>query len=275
MLANCAILRSPGKSIVNGLSQEHQHEKPNYERAIDQHRHYKEAMHNMGIFPLVCDSKEEFPDSCFVEDTHLILPEVTVRLNPGTPSRAQEGESLFHVLPQDRPFKRIPEDCKIDGGDILVSEKRIYIGLSTRTQQKAITTLKSIVHEYGYQVVEVNVPEGLHLKSGMTLVKKNVFIVQKPFYEVLKSLHEQLGDTAEHQYFIVPPEENFAANVLAVNEKIMIPTNCPKTKEFILKFYSKEHILEVDTSEFRKVDGALTCLSIPFQTDLLRYKNGI
>lgn len=263
MQFNCAILRTPSSSIINGLSQHKQQEKPQYSVALEQHTKYKETIEKIGLFPIVCEAKEEFPDSCFVEDTHLILPEVAIRLNPGAPSRSQEPDSLFEALPRDRPFKRIPEEFKIDGGDILVCKKRIYIGLSERTQQRAISALNSLVLEHGYQVVSVPVPEGLHLKSGMTLINENTFILQKPFKEILEHIHAQLGDTNK-RYFVVPEEEDFAANVLALNDSIIIPTKCPKTKEFVLQFYPVDKVHEVDTSEFRKVDGALTCLSIPF-----------
>ena len=263
MFFNRAVLRQPGEEIINGLSQNPQHEKPNFKLALAQHVHYAETLRKIGLLPLIHLANKEFPDGCFTEDTHLILNEVVIRLNPGTPSRSKEPDSLQRSLPKDRPYERIPNDFTIDGGDILVCNKRIYVGLSSRTQPQAITALEKIVTKYQYQVLSVPVPEGLHLKTGMTAVNPDTFLVQKPFLEILKSLHAELNE--EKNYFIVPPEEEFAANVLPLNDAIIIPPNCPKTKAFLLNYFSEDKINEVDTSEFRKVDGALTCLSIPYR----------
>lgn len=259
MQFNFAILRAPSESIVNGLSQHQSDEKPNYKKALFQHKKYSETLEKLGLKTCICDAKEEFSDGCFVEDTHLVLPEVTMRLNPGAPSRAQEPESLSEFFPRDRSYRCIPSDLKIDGGDILVSGKKIYVGLSNRTQKSSADFLRMELKKYNYDVISVPVPEGLHLKSGVTLVCSNIFVIQKPFESILKEIFEY------KTYFVVPENEDFAANVLPLNGEIIIPTQCPKTKEFILQYYPEDKIHQVDTTEFRKVDGALTCLSIPMK----------
>lgn len=262
MSFNRAILRKPGPSIVNGLSQ-HSTEKPDFKNAIAQHSTYAQTLNKLGLFTLVNPAIEEFPDGCFTEDTHLILPEVSIRLNPGAPSRANEPDSLYPSLPTDRPLKAIPATHTIDGGDILVNNRHILVGLSTRTMPSAVIELKKITDSYQYEVIPLQVPDGLHLKSGMTCIKQDVFIIQSSFESVLKELEQTLNRSLTS--FTVPPEEDFAANVLPLNNGIMIPPGCPKTREFISQFYADENIHEVDTSEFRKIDGALTCLSIPYK----------
>lgn len=262
MLFNHAILRKPGAEIIDGLSQHATCDKPNYQNALQQHQVYAQTLEKMGVKPIICAAESAFPDGCFTEDTHLILPEIVIRLNPGAPSRAAEPDSLSNALPKDRPLQCIPKDCNIDGGDILVSERVVYVGLSERTQMTAIHALQEILKPYNYTVLAVAVPEGLHLKSGMTCIPSDIFIIQASFKVVIEQINKAL-DTNK-KYFVVPATENDAANVLPINNAIMMPVNCPQTKAFIAEHYALDKIYEVDTSEFRKVDGALTCLSIPY-----------
>lgn len=266
-----AILRAPGENIIDALTQEKPREPINFKTALEQHNNYAKALQTLGVTPIIKKAHPQFPDGCFTEDTHLVLPEVIIVLNPGAVSRAKEHETLRDALPTDRPLRYISRGLTMDGGDILVANKRIYVGLSTRTHHFAVEQLKEIVLHYGYNVFPLRVPLGLHLKSGMTCIKDKIsgnpiFIIQKDFEVLMKELRNE--DTHKNEwleYFVVPEAEKFAANLLPINEGIIIPKNCPTTKNFLLKHYPAEKIIEVDTSEFRKVDGALTCLSIPYK----------
>jgi dimethylargininase len=258
---NHALLRKPGKNFIHALAQDPHHAKPDYAKALDEFTHYAQTLEVMGLNLTICEADDRFPDGNFVEDTHLILRNVVLELNPGAPSRAGEPMSLAPFLPTTITKHILSKKYTIDGGDILEDGNNLYIGLSKRTQQAAIDELTSIVTPLGYQVHALPVPEGLHLKSGMTCLLPGHFIIQATFEPIV----QQLKKTNTHiDYFIVPPEEYFAANVLPVNNKIMIPAGCPTTKAYIAKFYPSEAIYEVDTIEARKVDGALTCSSLLF-----------
>lgn len=261
--AHCAFLRRPAESIVNGISQDPSRQKPDPTQFMQQYGHYVDALKSMGLSINICDADEKFPDGNFVEDTHLILDadgeKVMIELNPGAQSRAGEPISLREFLPSHVIKHVLDKQFTIDGGDILEDRKTLYVGLSARTQQGAIDNLSQIAEQYGYRVRALSVPEGLHLKSGMTCMLPGHFIIQASFEKILKDLQRE---DALIQYFIVPPEESYAANVLPINGKIMIPGGCPKTKEYITQFYAPENILEVDTSQARLVDGALTCSSL-------------
>lgn len=256
-----ALVRRPGKEIINALSITPT-TRPDYELALQQHDNYIQALSKAGVNAIICDADERFPDGCFTEDTHLILPEVIIRLNPGAISRRGEPESLQAYLPQDRPHHLLDQACLIDGGDIQVADKRIYVGLSSRTLAQSAMALAALVMPYGYSVVTVQVPEGLHLKSGMTCLDAHTFILQKHFEEILKKIHGSLGEKKD--YFVVPENEQEAANILPLNGFVIMPPQCDVTRKFIAQFIPAQNVLEVDTSEFRKVDGALTCLSIPW-----------
>ncbi len=255
-----AILRQPGKNFVNAIAQDPDHEKPDYEKALAEFRKYAKTLENMGVQVSICDPDEHFPDGNFVEDTHLILGDkMIIELNPGASSRAGEPMSLAPFLPTNIPRRILSKKFTIDGGDILKDGKKIYIGLSTRTQQGAIDELTDIVTPLGYQVCSIHVPQGLHLKSGMTRLLPNHFVIQAAFEPIMQ---EMQSTNSQIKYFVVPPEEYFAANVLPINGKIMIPTDCPKTKNYISTYYKPEDIYEVDTQQARLVDGALTCSSL-------------
>lgn len=255
-----AILRKPGKSFVKAIAQQEDQPKPNYKLALKEYNQYAEALKKMGVDPLICEPDENFPDGNFVEDTYFILGDkLKIELNPGTPSRAGEPMSIAPYLPDHLELRVIPKEFTIDGGDILKDCKNVYVGLSKRTQQEAIRELDKILYPLGYRIKMIEVPEGLHLKSGMTCLLHNHFVIQAAFEDILKNMQRKDPTV---KYFVVPPKEYFAANVLPINGKIMIPTECPQTKAYISKFYKPEDIFEVDTKQVRLVDGAITCSSL-------------
>ena len=261
--AHCAFLRRPAQSIVNGISQDSSRPKPDPMQFMEQYGRYVDALTRMGLSINLLDADERFPDGNFVEDTYLILEadnkRVMIELNPGAPSRAGEPISLREFLPSHMKKHILDKQFTMDGGDILEDRRTLYVGLSARIQQGVIDNLEKIAELYDYRVHALTVPEGLHLKSGMTCLLPGYFIIQASFEPILKDLQRE---DASIQYFIVPAEESYAANVLPINGKIMIPAGCPKTKEYIAQFYSPENILEVETSQARLVDGALTCSSL-------------
>jgi dimethylargininase len=262
-LCTHAILREPAKNFVNAIAQDPDHIKPDYEKAMAEYREYAKTLREIGVMTTLCPADEDFPDGNFVEDTYFVLSDkLIIELNPGASSRKDEYKTLRSFLPAKLPLYIIPKEFTIDGGDILKDKKDIYIGISTRTQQEAIDAFNEMVKEHGYRVHAVQVPEGLHLKSGMTRVTHKNFVIQQSFESILQLMKEK---DEEVKYFIVPQEEKHAANVLAVNGHIMIPDNCPKTREYIQKFYPDEKIHEISTEQVRLVDGALTCSSLLFR----------
>ena len=258
-----ALLREPGKSFINAIAQDEKHSKPDYQKARDEFLVYAKTLKNLGVTPTICPADESFPDGNFVEDPYFVLSDkLIIELNPGTASRKDEYTSLQSYLPKHLPVYKISKEFTIDGGDILKDGKNIYIGLSKRTQQNAIDAFNNIVSPHGYQVHALPVPEGLHLKSGMTRVTHKNYVIQQPFESILKTMQR---DDPTIKYFIVPKEENHAANVLAINGQIIIPDSCPETRKYIRQYYSDEKIHEVSTEQVRLVDGALTCSSLLFK----------
>jgi dimethylargininase len=240
--------------MVRGLSL-HFNGVPDFQKALDQHTHYARVLENSGVRPIICPASEQYPDGCFPEDTHLIIKEAVIRLNPGAASRKDEPDSLREFLPKDRPYLKMPLAFSIDGGDILQVEQKIFVGLSKRTQPEAVFFLRSLLQPHGYEVIDLPVAEGLHLKSGITALNETVFIALPSFSAIPRV--QAIGTL-----FSVPENEPLAANILPLNETVIIPLGCPQTRRFIEKSVPDKSIIEVDTSEFNKIDGALTCLSL-------------
>ncbi|MEO5970124.1 MAG: hypothetical protein ABIQ95_09365 [Bdellovibrionia bacterium] len=247
-------MRKPGPEMIRGLSI-HFNGVPDFQKALDQHTQYAKVLENSGVSPIICPASERYPDGCFPEDTHLIIKEAVIRLNPGAASRKDEPDSLRDFLPKDRPYLKMPMVFRIDGGDILQVGQKIFVGLSKRTQPESVLFLRSLLQPHGYEVIDLPVAEGLHLKSGLTALNETVFIALPSFNSIPKI--KALGTL-----FSVPEDEPLAANILPLNQTVIIPFGCLKTKEFIEKTAPDKTVIEVDTSEFNKVDGALTCLSL-------------
>ncbi len=240
--------------MVRGLSL-HFKGTPDFQKALLQQNQYAEALEKSGVRTVICPAHERFPDGCFPEDTHLIVKEAVIRLNPGATSRRDEPESLREFLPKDRPYLKLPGVLSIDGGDILQVGQKIFVGLSKRTQPEAVDFLRSLLMPDGYEVIDLPVAEGLHLKSGLTALSETAFVALPSFSSISKI--QAIG-----VLFTVPESEVLAANILPINQNVIIPPGCPQTRAFIEKSSPGKTVIEVDTSEFNKIDGALTCLSL-------------
>ncbi len=249
-----AIVRIPCKHIINGLTTANLG-KPDYEKAIEQHSRYIEALKECGLEVIVLKLDENHPDSTFVEDTALLTPHCAVICNPGAPSRKGEIFEMRQVL--ERYFsniEQIKDPGTIEGGDILRIGSHYYIGISERTNFTGAQQLISILNKYNLSGSTISLKQVLHLKSGVSYLEKNNLIVSGEFI-----------DKTEFQNFNlikIDKDESCAANCLWMNEKVFIAKGFPKTKTAVEKAGYKT--IELDVSEFRKIDGGLSCLSLRF-----------
>src|SRR5512132_406825 len=134
--------------------------------AREQHRQYVQLLKHLGCDVIELPAESDLPDSVFVEDTAFILPEVAVITRPGADSRKPETESIIRALTPLIKLVPLKEPATLDGGDVLVLGKRIYIGLSTRSNQEAIDQLNELLGDYGYSITGVQLRDCLHLKSA-------------------------------------------------------------------------------------------------------------
>ena len=217
-----------------------------------QHCAYVDLLRKLGCKVVELPAERDLPDSVFVEDTAFILPEVAVITRPGADSRKPETETIFCVLQPLTRLVRVHEPGTVDGGDVLVLGKRIYIGLSTRSNQEAINQLNELLHEYGYSVTGIQLHDCLHLKSAVTRVDDKTLLINKNWV-----------DTSYFEGFNlieVDPSEPHAANCLPIGESIIFPTAFPRTRARLEE--KGYHVAAVDVSELAKAEGAVTCCSL-------------
>ena len=249
-----AIVRTPCRALVNGLSSANLGP-PDYRRALLQHADYIEALKECGLQVTVLPADENFPDSTFVEDVALMTPRCAILTNPGAPSRTLEGLSMLKTI---REFyanvELIEAPGTVEAGDIMMVGDQYYIGLSERTNQAGAKQMIAILERYGLQGSIVELTEVLHLKTGLGYLEDNNLLACGEF----------LSKPEFQKYHIleVDPTEAYAANSVWINGTVLTPKGFPKTRSLIESAGYK--IREVDVSEFQKLDGGLSCLSLRF-----------
>ena len=249
-----AIVRIPCINMVHGLTQAALGA-PDYHKAIHQHNEYIKALKECGLDVLILPADENFPDSTFVEDTALLTPEVAIITNPGAVSRKGETNEIRKVIESFyKKVKTIHGPGTIEAGDIMMVGSFFYVGLSRRTNAEGARQLIEILRLYGMDGQTVDLTEFLHLKSGLSYLEENRLLISGEFLqmEIFKKF-EQMR---------LPKCESYAANNLWINDKVLIPAGYPGTLAKIQEAGYRTIVLDV--SEFRKLDGGLSCLSLRF-----------
>lgn len=226
----------------------------NLDVARAQHAEYVQALKSLGCGCEVVEltAEADLPDSVFVEDAAIILPEVAVITRPGADSRKPETDSIARALSPFKKLVHLQNPATLDGGDVLALGKRIFIGLSTRSNQEAIDQLNALLAEFGYSVTGVHLHDCLHLKTAVSRVDDQTLLINKSWLD---------AHHFENYHLIeVDPEEPYAANCLPVGESIIYPTAFPKTCARLEEAGYK--IQKVDVSELAKAEGAVTCCSL-------------
>lgn len=217
-----------------------------------QHQEYVHALAALGCQVIELPEEPDLPDSVFVEDTAFILPEVAVITRPGADSRKPETESIIRALSSYRPLVHVTEPGTVDGGDVLVLGKNIYIGNSTRSNTDAVHQIQQMLDHYGYTVTAVDMHDCLHLKTALTKVDDKTLLINPNW---VNTSHFKGFDWIE-----VDSAEPFAANCLPVGDGIIFPTAFPKTsKKLEARGYK---IQAVNVAELAKAEGAVTCCSL-------------
>ena len=246
-----AITRIPGPDYPLGLTTSTM-AAPDMDLTLAQHAAYVDCLRTLGLTVDVLPAAEGFPDACFVEDTAVVVREVAVVTRPGAPSRAGETAFIEAALAAHRPLARIEAPGTLDGGDILQVGKRFFIGVSDRTNEEGARQLAAILGAHGYESDVIRVAAGLHLKSSLNYVGSETMLVTADFagHPVIEG----------YRQIVCPEGEEYAANTLLVNGTLIMPCGYPRTRDLLAPLGMP--VVELDTSEYRKMDGGLTCLSL-------------
>ncbi len=222
-----------------------------------QHRQYEDALRALGVRVISLDAEPNLPDSVFVEDTAIVLPECAIITRPGADSRKPETESVIPALAAYRSLRIIQPPGSVDGGDVLVLGKTVFVGLGTRSNESAIAQMQAFLAPYGYTVNGVPIQGCLHLKSAVTQVGRNMLLLNPDWV------------SASHlpgwQVIEVHPGEPAAANAVLVGEAVIYPAHYPQTQARLAA--AGIRLVIVAATEVAKAEGAVTCCSIIFEAE--------
>ncbi|EEW24211.1 dimethylarginine dimethylaminohydrolase family protein [Rhodobacter ferrooxidans] len=250
-----AITRRPAASITHGL------------RAVDtgtpdlalmrtHHADYVAALRETGATVIELEPLEAYPDSVFVEDTALCLPEGAVIMRPGAPSRLGEAAEMApHLAQLYGEVLRIDGPGHIEGGDILVTETEILVGRSARTDAAGVAELARLVARWGHKLREVFTPPGvLHFKTDCSLLDGDTVLATRRL--------DASGCFAGYKVIHVAEGEEACANAIRFNDPVILPAGFPRTAEILDK--AGFSLRQIGNSECAKLDGGMSCLSLRF-----------
>lgn len=250
-----AIVRPPAPNFKDGITTANLGA-PDYHLALKQHQKYCDVLRRLGIKLIELPPDPKHPDAPFVEDTAVVVGKCAVVNHMGDRRRRGEQEPVKKILQRYFKLYQIKSPGRLDGGDVLKIKDHFFIGQSKRTNREGAKQLSQIVRKEGFDVSLVPVKSVLHLKTGVSYAGNHTILLNKEFanHPAFKDYHK----------IITLKKENHAANCLNINGALVILKGFADTKEKIVDRNLSEKIIELDMSEYQKMDGSLTCLSILF-----------
>lgn len=248
-----ALTRSIPDSYASALSAVPADPPIDVEAARAQHAAYTAALAELGATVITVPADEAHPDCVFIEDTAVVAGEVAVITRPGAESRQGEVDAVAHALAPLVTTHRMPPPATLDGGDCLRLGNTIYVGRSARTNELGVSFLRHILSGHGITVVSVPLPEHiLHLKCVCArLDDERVLVAEGALPD------DTFGGAT---LLRIPAEESYAANVLAIGKSVLCADGFPATRDVLEQ--AGFRTIPLVTTEARKADGALTCMSI-------------
>lgn len=252
-----AIVRPPAPNFSQGLTTAGLGA-PDYERALQQHAKYCAALVECGLKVITLAPDQNYADSTFVEDTAVVTDHFAVLTRPGAPTRAGETASMRRALAEFFPdLASIEAPGTVDGGDVCEAGKHFFIGISERTNEAGARQLIALLGPFGYAGVSVDIRSErslLHLKSGLAYLGDNRLVVT----EALAGR----ADFAGYEQVLVNDAEAYAANCVRVSDFVLMAAGYPV---FIRRLQDLGYrTIELEMTEFEKMDGGLSCLSLRF-----------
>jgi dimethylargininase len=256
-----AIVRPPARNFAAGLSSAAEGP-PDIDRALQQHASYVAALRECGLEITSLEPDAAHPDGTFVEDTAIMTERGAMLMRPGAPSRAGEVRSMAQCLKGFyAELPAIAAPGTVDGGDICDAQGHFLIGISARTNESGARQLAEQLKAWGYSSSLIDIrsnPALLHLKSGIAYLGDGLWVADGGIEEDLRTQ----GAIAVRDLILVSPAEAYAANCVRVNDAVLVPAGYPELRAALSRRGCR--VVPLDTSEFRKMDGGLSCLSLRF-----------
>jgi dimethylargininase len=222
--------------------------------ARDQHAGYVATLRNLGAQVIVLAPEPDLPDAVFVEDVAVVLDEVAVIANPGAASRRPEVPGVAAALAPFRPLMAITSPATLDGGDVLVMDRTLYVGRSSRTNDAGIAQLATHLMPYDYVVRPVDVTGCLHLKSACTYVGDGTVLANPRWADT--------GAFAGAEILAVAPAEPRAGNTFRVGDTLVMADSFPLTRRLLER--RGFTVRTVAVSELQKAEAGGSCMSLVF-----------
>ncbi|MGL1860891.1 MAG: arginine deiminase family protein [Pseudodesulfovibrio sp.] len=248
-----AITRRPSPEMVDGITTAGLGS-PDYTLALTQHDAYCQALIDLGLGVTTLDPEPGYPDCCFVEDTAVVCEHIAVIAPLGAPTRQGEQESIAPVLAKCKPTTRVTPPATFEGGDVLQIDNTFFIGLSERTNMAGAEALGKAVAAHGYTWIALDCGPSLHFKTDVNYIGNNTLLVSPHF--------ENAPELADFTRIVIEDDEAYARNCLYINGTTIVPAGFPKTLAKVEAVGLP--VVVLDVSEYRKLDGGLTCLSLRF-----------
>jgi dimethylargininase len=217
-----------------------------------QHAEYERTLATLGCDVRRLPAAPQMADSVFIEDTAVVFDELAIVMRPGAVSRRGETAAAAEALAHYRTLHEIVAPAIGDGGDVLVAGRRVFVGVSTRTNHAAVAQLRRVLVPVGYRVDEVAVAGCLHLKSAVTALADDVLLINRRSVDAAVFTGFELVD--------IDPAEPYAANALRVGRSIVFPSEFPRTADVIRS--RGFDVRTVPAGELAKAEGAVTCCSL-------------
>jgi dimethylargininase len=224
-------------------------------KAQKQHHAYENLLETLGARVISLPAEPDLPDSMFVEDPAIVLDELAVILPLGTVTRRREAPSIAQVLAKFRKLQYISLPAILEGGDVLRIGRKLFVGLTQRSNAEGIRQLAAILAPHDYEVISVPVTGCLHLKSAVTHLGGTTLLANRAWFDT--------SPLAGHEWIDVDPTEPNAANALALGGTIIFPASFPSTRARIEA--RSFRVTRLDISELQKAESGLTCSSLLFE----------
>jgi len=253
-MALMAITRGVSPSINRCELSYHAREPIDFDKAVTQHHAYEDCLRQLGIRVVALPAEPELPDSVFVEDAALVLDEIAVIPIMGAASRRSETKTIAHALQQHRLLKFLTEPATLDGGDVLLAGRKIFVGLTKRTNCAGVDQLREILRHYDYEVIAVEVRNILHLKSACSYLGDGRILIDRSLVDERCFAGFELVDD--------PDDEPGNGNVLELNGTVIVPASFPKVSGLLEERGFR--VKKVDVLELQDAEAGVSCCSLIF-----------
>jgi dimethylargininase len=223
--------------------------------AVAQHQVYEQLLEKLGARIVSLPAELDLPDSMFVEDPAIVLDELAVIFPLGTESRRPEAASLAEAISKFRKLEHVTLPGTLEGGDILRIGRKLFVGVTKRSNAEGIRQLAGILAPHDYEVIAAPVTGCLHLKSAVTFLGGDTLLANRAWFDA--------APFAAYDWIDVDPAEPHAANALALANTVIFPASFPRTRARIES--AGFHVTPLDISELQKAESGLTCSSLIFE----------